>query len=135
MSVARNATDETRDLDAAVKFAIGRVEEQAKQSGEPLTEAQRLLLDYLPTTIPFVDPEFPTPVPRNINLERLCSLGRAARLKDLQLNQASLEWAFAFAVLKLHKHPMWGLLHYAGVRHRRTRWDYVLLLPLRRYYC
>jgi hypothetical protein len=99
--------DRTADLDAALRFVIGRVEKQATLSGQPLNGEQRLLLNYLPTSMPNVDPESPIPVPRNVNLERLCDLGKAARLNDLQLNSGSLDWDFASPVLKLQRHPMW----------------------------
>ena len=46
--------DRTADLDAALSFVIGRIAEQAKLSGEPLSEQQRLLLNYLPSPTPAV---------------------------------------------------------------------------------
>jgi len=71
--------DRTADLDSALSFVIGRIAEQAKVSGEPLSDEQRLLLNYLPSETPANwDPEFPVLVPRNINLERICALGKAA---------------------------------------------------------
>lgn len=87
--------DRTADLNAALSFVIGRVEEQAKQSGEPLTKEQRLLLSTLPSPMP-VSPDWAsefgpaTLVPRNIDYERLCALGKAARLNDLLLNPSRL---------------------------------------------
>jgi hypothetical protein len=36
------------DLDAALRFIVGRTEQQAVLSGNPLNEDQRLLLNYLP---------------------------------------------------------------------------------------
>src|SRR5213080_17628 len=78
--------DRTADLDSALSFVIGRIAEQATVSGKPLSDEQRLLLNYLPSETPANwDPEFPVLVPRNINLERVCALGKAAYLHDLQL--------------------------------------------------
>jgi len=121
--------DRTADLDAALSFVIGRVEEQATLSGEPLNEEQRLLVNNLPSSrsvIWFPDPEPPL-VPRDINYERHCVLGKTAYLNDRQVNPASLDWEFAFAVFKLNRHPMSALLQWAGVKHRRPWWDYFLL--------
>jgi hypothetical protein len=122
--------DRTADLDAALSFVIGRVEGQATLSGEPLNEEQRLLLKYLPSSTPaiwFTGPEPPPLVPRDINYERLCVLGKTAYLHDREVNPASLDWEFAFAVFKLNRHRMWGLLQWAGVKQRRPWWDYFLL--------
>lgn len=120
--------DRTADLDAARSFVIGRIGEQATISGEPLSEEQHLLFNYPPSAMPEGwGPEPPTLVPRNINYERLCALGRAAYLNDHRVNPASLDWEFAFAVLRLNRDPMWGLLQWAGVKHRRPWWDYFLL--------
>ncbi len=41
--------ERTADLDSALSFVIGRIAEQAKVSGEPLSDEQRLLLNYLPS--------------------------------------------------------------------------------------
>jgi hypothetical protein len=121
--------EQTADLDSALSFVIGRIAEQAKASGEPLSHEQRLLLNYLPSgTRTFWDPEFQTLVPRNINLERVCALGKAAYLHDRQLNPSSLDWEFAFAVFTLNRHPMGGLLQLAGMKLRRPRWDGLLLI-------
>ena len=101
--------DRTADLDSALSFVIGRIAEQAKVSGEPLSDEQRLLLNYLPSETPANwDPEFPVLVPRNTNLERVCALGKAAYLHDRKLNPSSLDWEFAFAVFMLNRHPMGG---------------------------
>ena len=122
--------DRNADLDAALRFVIGRIEEQATLSGEPLNKEENLLVRYLPssdaTTYP--DPEFPMPVPRNVNLERLCALGKAAYLNDHHASPTSLDWEFACAVFRLNRHPMWGLLQQAGVKYRRPRWDGILLV-------
>ncbi len=98
--------DRTADLDSALSFVIRRIAEQAKLSGESLSEEQRLLLKYLPSETPANwDPEFLVLVPRNINLERVCALGKAAYLHDRQVNPSSLDWEFAFAVFTLNRHP------------------------------
>jgi len=122
--------DRTADLDSALSFVVGRIAEQAKLSGEPLNEEQRMLLTYLPSSSPaigFPDPEAPL-VPRNINLERLCALGKAAFQHDRQVNPASPDWDFAFAVFTLNRHPMGGLLQRAGMKPRRPQWDSLLLI-------
>lgn len=67
-------------------------------------------------------------VPGNIDYQRLCKLGKAARLSDLQLSPASLDWDFAFAVLQLDNHPIWGLLLNAGMKYRKPLWDQLLLV-------
>jgi hypothetical protein len=119
--------DRTADLDSALSFVIGRIAEQAKLSGEPLSDEQRLLLNYLPSSTP-IRLEVVVLVPRNINYERLCALGKAAYLKDRQVNPASLDWEFAFAVFKLNRHRMWGLLQCTGMKLRGPRWDGLLLI-------
>jgi undecaprenyl pyrophosphate phosphatase UppP len=62
-------------------------------------------------------------VPRNISLERVCALGKAAYQHDCQVNPTSLDWEFAFAVFTLDRHPMGGLLQGAGMKPRRPKWD------------
>jgi|SRR6267378_4675861 len=92
----------TADLDSALSFVIGQIAEQAKLSGEPLSDEQRLLLNYLPSSAPGNrHPEIPVLVPRNIDLERVCALAKAAYQHDRQTNPASLDWEFAFAVTAL----------------------------------
>jgi len=121
--------DRTADLDSALSFVIGRIAEQAKLSGEPLSDEQRLLLEHLPSSTPATwDPEMLMLVPRNINLERVCALGKAAYQHDRQVNPASLDWEFAFAVFTLDRHPMGGLLQSAGMKPRRPRRDGLLLI-------
>jgi hypothetical protein len=121
--------DRTADLDSALSFVIGRIAEQAKVSGEPLSDEQRLLLNYLPSEAPANwDPEFPVLVPRYINLERVCALEKAAYIRDRQVNPSSLDWEFAFAVFTLNRHPMAGLLQWAGMKLRRPRWDGLQLI-------
>ena len=121
--------DRNEDLDSALSFVIGRIEEQGKLSGEPLSGEQRLLLDYLPSLAPGTwDPGNPELVPRNINLEQVCALGKAAYQQDRQSNPGSLNWDFAFAVYTLNRHPMDGLLQSAGMKLRRPRWDGLRLI-------
>jgi hypothetical protein len=90
--------DRMTDLDAALKFVIDRVEEPAVQLGRPLNHEQRLLLSCLPSSIsPIVfgsDPTFLAPVPRDINYETVCALGKAAYLKDSGQSRVTLEWEF-----------------------------------------
>ena len=119
----------TPDLDLALSLVIGRIAEQAKLSGEPLSDEQRLLLNYLPSSTPQNwDLEIPVLVPRDINLERICALGKEVYQHDRQTNPASLDWEFAFAVFTLYRHPMRGLLQWVGMKLRRPRWDGLLLI-------
>ena len=103
------------------------------QSGEPLTEEQLFLLNNLPSLPPgamvfyYRDQISAPPVPRDLNYERLCALGKAAYLSDRKL-APSLDWEFALAVFKLNNHPMHGLLKWAGVRQRRPASDVFLLI-------
>jgi hypothetical protein len=126
--------EETADLSAALAFVIDRIEQEAMRSGEPLNEDERFLLNNLPTVstaieIKLGDPEATLPfVPRDRTYERLCVLAKGARLNDLQLNPASLDWDFAFAVAKLSQHPLSWLLQWAGVKQRRPWWDRWLLI-------
>lgn len=115
--------DRTADLDSALSFVIGRITEQAQLSGQTLGEQQRLLLNYLPcsTTTNWDHPEIPVLVPRNINVERLCELGKAAFQHDRQVNPTSLDWEFAFSVLRLNRHAMAGLLQGVGLKPRRPQ--------------
>jgi hypothetical protein len=121
-------------LSAALTFVISRIEEQAMLSGEPLSEDQRFLLNHLPKVssapeISVGDPENPVHlIPRDTTYERLCALAKAARRNDIQLNPASLDWDFAFAVTKLNHHPLSWLLQWAGVKQRRPWWDRWLLI-------
>jgi len=99
----------TADLDSALSFVIGRMAEQAKLSGEPLSDEQRLLLNYLPSSAPANwHPEIPVLVPRNINLERVCALGKAAYQYDCQTNPASLDWGVCICCLHALSAPYEG---------------------------
>jgi hypothetical protein len=121
--------DRIADLDAALGFVIGRIEEQAMRSGEPLSEEFRFLLNNLPRQsdapeFTTGDPEFPLPfVPRDSTYKRFCALAKAAHRSDLELNPGSHDWEFAFNVSKLSRHPMCWLLQWAGVKQRRPWWD------------
>ena len=125
----------TADLDAALGFVIGRIEEEATRSGESLSDEQRFLLNHLPkgSALPEAygaDPESPMVlVPRDTEYERLIGLAKGAHLNDLRLNPASaLDWEFAAAVAKLNRHPRSKLLQWAGVKVRRPWWDRWLLI-------
>src|SRR5208283_2042333 len=121
--------DRSTDLDSALRFVIDRIAEQAKLSGEALNDEQLLLLNYLPSSpTTYWDPEMPVLVPRNINLERVSALAKAAYRHDRQVNPASLDWEFALAVFTLDRHPMGGLLQGAGLKPRRPLWDQLLLI-------
>ena len=127
--------DPTADLDKSLAFVIGRIEEEATRSGEPLSDEERSLLNDLPTdsVVPMgngSDPESLTiPVPRGTVFERLCALARSARNSDARLTPMSaLDWEFAAAVSKLNHHPISWLLHWAGVKVRRPWWDRWLLV-------
>jgi hypothetical protein len=93
-----------------------------------------LLLTNLPSSTPAVwipGPEAPDPtlVPRDVNYEWLCALAQAAYLNDRKINPESLDWEFALAVFALNRHPMWGVLHSAGVKmHRRPLWDQLFVI-------
>ena len=126
--------DRERDLSAALGFVIGRIEEEAMRSREPLSQEQRFLLNNLPkqSDVPEFntgDPEFPLYfTPRDIVDERLCALAKAAHHSDIELDPGSQEWEFAFNVSKLARHPMCWLLQWAGVKQRRPWWDRWLLV-------
>jgi len=124
----------TADLEAALSFITSRINGQATLSGEPLDVQQSLLLANLPSSTPAMwipGPETPAPplVPRNVNQERLCALAKTAYLNDRKINPEPLDWEFAFAVFRLNRHPMWGVLHSAGVKiYRRPLWDQLFVI-------
>jgi hypothetical protein len=122
--------DISDDLDAALKFAIDRINEQAVRSGDPLTQEQLALLRDLPINggpSMLGDPELPpTPIPRDRNYEKLCAVGRAAYTDAEKQDPKKLEWELASAVFLFHNHPMWTLLHHAGVRNQRPGFDSLL---------
>ena len=132
---AERKVNRTADLDAALAFVIGRIEEEATRSDEPLSDGQRFLLNHLPKVSAWpqadgADPESPMLLlPRDIEYERLCGLAKAAHRNDLRLNPAlALDWSFAAAVSKLNGHAMSWLLQWAGVIVRRPVWDRWLLI-------
>jgi hypothetical protein len=124
------------DLDIALGFVTGRIEEEATRSGEPLSDEQRFLLNHLPkdSLLPQAydtAPESPVVLlpPRDATYERLCAVAKAAYHNDLRMNSASaLDWEFAAAVSKLNRHPMSWLLQWASVKQRRPWWDRWLLI-------
>ncbi len=120
--------DRTADLTSALSFVIARITDQALLSAQPLSDDQRMLLNYLPASPPAGSGDGETPVPRNFDYERLCALAKAAYLSDRQANPASLDWEFAFAVFTLNRHPMWGILKLAGMKPRRPLSDQLLLV-------
>lgn len=121
--------DRNSDLDTALNFVISRIEEEAKLSGEPLTDEQCLLLKYLPSSSPQSwNLEIPVLVPRDISFERVCALGKAAYQYDRKTNPASLDWDFSFAVFTLYRHPMRGFLQWIGMKLRRPKWDGLALI-------
>jgi hypothetical protein len=118
------------DLDAALEFVTRRIEQEAGQSGDPLSDDQLGLLRYLPrhNVLP-PDPEYPMLLPRDIAYERLCALAKSAHRSDLQIHpKAALDWEFAAAVTKLNRHPMSWLLHWAEVKEHKPWWDQWALL-------
>jgi hypothetical protein len=132
---AERKMNRTADLATALRFVIGRIEDEATQSGESLSDEQRYLLTHLPnaSVLPQAcgsDPESPMVlVPRDTEYERLCAVAKLAHHNDLRLNPASiLDWDFAAAVFKLNGHPMSWLLQWAGVKVRRPWWDHWLLI-------
>jgi hypothetical protein len=121
----------TTDLQAALRFVSDRIEEEARLSGDPLSHEQRVLLSYpiSPTPRVWASRSGPPPlVPRDVNYERLSALAKAVYQDDLQASPESLDWEFAFAVFRLNRHPMWGLLQQAGVKYHKPWWDDILLL-------
>jgi hypothetical protein len=129
--------DRDADLTQALAFVVRRIEEEARRSGEPLTDEQRFLLHDLPRESVFPPdsgsaPEFPPPMmrpPKDLAYERLIALAKEARRNDLQLTPTSeLDWKFADAVSKLNDHPMSWLLRWAGVKERKPWWDRPLLV-------
>lgn len=125
--------DRTTDLETALSFVVRRIEEEAKASGHRLNEEEHSLLKNLPpSNVNYLicAPDLgPPDLPRNINLERLCALAKAAYLNDRKINPESLDWEFAFAVFRLNRHPMWGVLHSAGVKmYRRPLWDQLFVI-------
>jgi hypothetical protein len=78
--MGKRFASETADLDAALKFVIGRIEEEADRSGKPISDDERFLLNHLPTDSPLFQSSAayeqfpPVVVPRDTVYERLCAL-------------------------------------------------------------
>ena len=118
--VAPPMPDDAADLQRALEFVISRVEEEAHDVGEPLSEDEKQLLRNLPSQAAFGYWRTPTEpfIPRDFVYERLCSVARSAYRRS-----PSPEWRFCAAVLKLNRHPMLWLLWWAGAREPRPWWD------------
>jgi len=130
----KEPASETADLDAALRFVIGRIEEEANRSGKPLSHEERLLLNNLPTDPPLFQnsggyEEFPpVVVPRDATYERLCALAKSAQHSDRTVNADADGWEFAVAVSTLYRHPISWLLWWAGVKTHKPARDPLLLL-------
>jgi hypothetical protein len=122
---------DSTDLESALNFVIERIKEQAVQSGDPLTHEQLALLRNLPIANGSTVVGGTTPsnlIPRDLNYERLCAVGKAAYAEASKQDPEKLEWELASAVFLFHNHPMWGLLFHAGVRNQRPGWDPLLMV-------
>ena len=91
--------DQTTDLEAALGFVIRRIEEQAEASGQALNEDEHPLLENLARPHKSIILSLQTSglrslFPRNLNLERLCALAKAAYLNDRKTNSGSLHSLF-----------------------------------------
>lgn len=121
-----------KDLDTALAFVTKRIEEEAMQSGSPLSDDERVLLHDLPrrSEMPmWSDSESLVFVPRDTAYEKLCTAAKAAYRKDLLINPNSASnWEFAAAVSRLNRHPISWLLHWAKVKERKPWWDKWALL-------
>ena len=91
--------DVSADLETTVNFVVARIREEADLICSPLDEEERKFLKDLPSapTNPTLhnDPysESAWPPLRDLPFERLCSLAKAARLRDLQVRpEAAREW-------------------------------------------
>ena len=132
-AMGKRSASETADLDAALRFVIRRIEEEANRSGEPLTDDEQLLLNNLPKDPPLFQnsggcAEFPpVVVPRDATYERLCALAKSAHQSDRTVNAEAGSWEFALAVSTLCRHPISWLLWWAGVRTRKPARDPWLL--------
>jgi antibiotic biosynthesis monooxygenase (ABM) superfamily enzyme len=129
--------DPSPDLKAALNFVVDRISEEAERSGEPLSAGEKHLLQHLPRY-----PTNPTvtlnvgrkrgwplmPVMRDSGFERLCTLAKHARKRDLETSATTgVEWKFAARVLGMNDHPMAWLLSWADIR-TRGLWDVCLLV-------
>jgi hypothetical protein len=131
-TILRSTKREADDLDIALRYVIGRIEEEASQTGKPLTDEERALLLDLPADSLFgahvTEPEIPLVVPRDLAFERLCALVKTAHTQDLQLDPNDRNWQLAKAVTELHRHPMAWLLGWSGIKIQRPWWDGFLLI-------
>lgn len=130
--MVRDVQNPRTDLQVALAFVIGRVEQEAQRSGSPLEADERELLVHLPSAPGYpgwVTAEFWQIVPRDFAYERLCKLAKAAYSHDLRAGPASVRyWDFAMAALRLEHHPMLWLLQSAGMKQRRPLRDCLFLL-------
>src|ERR1022692_55715 len=123
--MGKRPASETADLDAALRFVIGRIEAEANRSGKPLSDEERLLLNNLPKGPPLFQTsggyeEFPpVVVPRDTTYERLCALAKSAYHSDRTVNAEAGNWEFAVAVSTLRRHPISWLLWWAGLKTRK----------------
>jgi hypothetical protein len=130
----KRPASETADLEAALRFVIGRIEEEANRSGKPLSDEERSLLNNLPKDLPLFQnsgayEEFPpVVVPRDATYEKLCALAKSAHHSDRTVNAEPGRWEFAVAVSTLCRHPISWLLWWAGVKTRKPARDPWLLL-------
>ncbi len=123
----------TADLELALKFVTARIRQEASESGQPLEAEQLFLLENLPSNnadgpVWFSEFGLSSLVPRNVNLERLCALAKSAYHKDREQRPQSLDWQFAFLIFTLNRHPMWGLLNFAGLKNRKPVADRLFLI-------
>jgi len=131
--MGKRPASETADLDVALRFVIGRIEEEANRSGKPLSDEERSLLNNLPKDPPLFQnsggyAEFPPiVVPRDVTYERLCALAKSAHRSDRAVNAEAGSWEFAVAVSTLCRHPISWLLWWAGLKTRKPVRDPWLL--------
>ena len=127
--MGKRPESKTADLDAALRFVIERIEEEANRSGKPLSDEERLLLNNLPKGPPLFQnsggyEEFPpVVVPRDVTYERLCALAKLAYQSDRKASAEAGSWEFAVAVSTLCRHPISWLSWWAGSKTRKPPWD------------
>lgn len=82
--MGKRSASETADLDAAPRFVIGRIEEEANRSGKPLSDQERLVLNNLPKDPPLFQNSGGMRNLRQLlsretfTYERLCALAKSA---------------------------------------------------------
>jgi hypothetical protein len=132
--MGKRPASEAADLDVALRFVIGRIEEEANRSGDPLSDDERLLLNNLPKDPPLVQTSGgfeewpPVVVPRDATYERLCALAKSAYHSDRTVNAEAGSWEFAADVSTLCRHPISWLLWWAGLKTHKPPRDPWLLL-------